>query len=171
MRGVSIRSRLNVSNRETSLKRVVDEVNRLPFAYVGFAMSRTADFAIPAPNTPTPLALIDELHDPDEMVNGAGTGATIPEGLDGYYVIEAGLRSSGGGTVVFQVLRGTEVVLHHLVTGVDSHVRTPPVFLSAGDVLSWRVQAASASFGIVGRVNTSSTTFPYVSIHRVGLLP
>jgi hypothetical protein len=171
MRGVSLRSRLNISNGETRLRPVIDGVNRLPFAHVGFALTRPAAFIPGSANTWLAIPLLTKLHDADTMVNAAGTRAVIPEDCDGFFVLQVGTYATLSSYNLRVRVNGT-TVLEMQPTVAPSFAVTPPFRLDVGDVLTWELNTTDVGFTWPGQsVTSGNTSFPFLSIHRVGLLP
>jgi hypothetical protein len=173
MRGVTLRTRLNVSNRETNLQPVIDGVNKLPFAHVGFALGRLSQFNPSITDNWLPLPLTNVLHDTDQQVNSARTKATIADDCDGFYVFQVGTRSSNG-SYNFRLRINTTTVmeLFPLPTEPRMFACTPPLELRVSDVVSWEILTTNISWTWPGQEITSGNTrFPFLSAHRVGLLP
>ncbi len=163
MSGVSRRARLNVSATETRLGRVVEEVNKLPFAFVGFGATRSTTFSAATVSTWEAVAFVPGL-DFDSMLNSreSATGATVSDGADGVYLLSVrGGMASNAGSFRFTV-NGTAVFTVNLSTTELSHWSTP-VALRSGDVIRFEFQTTNVAW----LLNTGCS----VTAVRVGLLP
>jgi hypothetical protein len=161
MPGVSNRTKLNVSPNEQDLWRVVSEVNRLPFAFVGAGLTRVEAHSVTNVDEWQPM-LMTPTVDLDSIVAG-GTSATIPSGGEGVYQFAFQMQVSGAVSDVRVTANGTDVASATLPVGVSTLRISPPMRLDAGDVVRWERRSAS----LLSTLNAGSM----VSFHRLGLLP
>lgn len=170
MKGVSTKARLNVSSARATLGEVVAEVNRLPFAHVGFSASFAAAWSPGQSNAWVPIPFSSVLVDSDEMLAG-GTSATIPEGCEGVYVVGIGVSTISNAMDVRVRRNGSENLILTSASMTPVYAQTPPIVLRVNDRLTWEANTSNALWSLRGRNDTGSSTFPHLSIHRVGLLP
>jgi hypothetical protein len=162
MPGVSRRSRLNLSATEKDVGRVVAEINKLPFAFVGFGATRSAMVSPLFPNTWEAVSFNRGI-DYDSMLNGtSASSATVKDGADGVYLLSVrGSMASSTGSFRFTV-NGTAVFTAIMSTTEASH-QSPPIALRPGDVIRFEFQVANTSW----LLNAGCA----VSAVRVGLFP
>jgi hypothetical protein len=162
MPGVSRRIKLNVSNSETDLRRVVSEVNRLPFAFVGFSAVSSASFAPPSVSTWASVSTFVQGLNFDSILTGNVASAKVPDGADGVFQLSLSASVSAG-TGKFRVAR-SNVALFEVVLGTDvKYAVSPPIELKVGDVLTFEFQSASLSYTLAAGCA--------VSAYRIGLTP
>lgn len=161
MRGVSNRTKLNVARTEQDLWRVVSEVNRLPFGFVGATVTAANPFS--TFDTDWVPVLLSATVDLDRMVASSGQSATLPSGADGVYQFVLNVQVSGG-TGEFRVLHNdTAVITAALTAGVPASRVSAARVVEVGDVVAWQFRAPTSSTTL----NAGSS----VSFHRLGLLP
>lgn len=163
MPGVSRRARLNVSATEKDVGRVVTEVNKLPFAFVGFGATRSAMMSPAFPNTWEAVTFTPGI-DYDSMLNGStsASSATVKDGADGVYLLSVrGSMASSTGSFRFTV-NGTAVFTATMSTTEASH-QSPPIALRPGDVIRFEFQVANTGW----LLNAGCA----VSAVRAGLFP
>jgi hypothetical protein len=160
MRGQTNRIKLNVSRTEKDLSRVVDEVNRLPFAFVGASLARSTEYIPTEVNTWQSVSFAPTI-DFDGMVKD-GTRALILDGCDGVYQFGFfGATASGAADFRF-IVNGVSSFQVRIDNIVRSRVSTP-VALSANSVVEWQYRAATTGIQLAADCR--------VSLHRLGLFP
>lgn len=170
--GQSNRTKLNVGRGATT-DDIVREVNRLPFAYVGFNVSRPTNFTITTANAWLAFPLATKLFDSDKFISPDFTRAVVPAGCGGLYRLGFIIKALTGAinTKVKLTVNGA-TVQRQFVSGIPYNFDAPPIPLSEGDVVQWFVQSTSTSEGIRFEVaGDDLAQSPQVYGYRVGLLP
>lgn len=158
--------------RGATVDEVVLEVNRLPFAHVGFNVHRNTNFNVATANTWTLVPLNIRITDTDALVNAAGTQVVIADGCDGVWILGILGRGTGNADASMKITVNGVTVATDVLFSSPYSTLSVPTMLNKGDVIQWWVRSANLFSGLVFEAaDNDDVLSPQVHGYRVGLLP